>query len=292
VKLRVSLVGWLFALLLAAVVSRGAAQEVRVQAVPPAAHHEAANGGKPWVRSSNGSSPADGLGLPGASLLDSGKPQPEDVDEGWTWLLINLGKPPREDPDDPPIPIALPPRVKAGLGVTASNFPTLEATACDQVGITACEADKWGYGPLIFVEVNPLRIPVSIGLRGGYTSVSVDQSYSGPGLPNSSTIDLDIWSATLYATGSLPVADHTSLYGTLGALWAWNRATITSVFADRQLQEERSESGLRFAIGAGVERMIASRTCLRLEYRFINGDSGDADRQHEIGLSVGYGLVP
>ena len=23
--------------------------------------------------------------------------------EGWTWLLINLGKPPREDPDDPPV---------------------------------------------------------------------------------------------------------------------------------------------------------------------------------------------
>ena len=263
-----------------------------MQEVPPTAHHEAANGGKPWVRGSNGSSPADGLGLPGAGLLDSGKPRPEEVDQGWTWLLVNLGKPPREDPDDPPIPIVLPPLVKAGLGGTASNFPTLEAAACDQAGITACDSDDWGYGPLIFVEVNPLHSPVSIGLRGGYTSVSVDQSYSGPGLPNSSTIDLDIWSATLYATGSLPVAERTSLYGTLGALWAWNRATITSAFADGRLQEKRLESGLRFAIGAGVEQMIASRMCLRLEYRFINGDSGDADRQHEIGLSVGYGLLP
>ncbi|MCK5448736.1 MAG: porin family protein [Gemmatimonadetes bacterium] len=278
---------WLFALLLAGAVSEGSAQEA-----PPAPHHEAANRGKPWVRGGNGSPQADGPGLPGQSLLNSGKPRPEDVDEGWTWLLINLGKPPKDDPDDPPVAIALPPLVKGGLGVTASHFPTLEATACDQAGITACEADDWGYGPVVFVEVNPLRIPVSIGLRGGYTSVSVNQSYTGPGLPDSSTIDLDIWSATLYATGSLTVAERTSLFGTLGALWAWNRATVTSVFADRRLQEERSESGLRFSIGAGLEQMIANRTCLRLEYRFINGDSGDADRQHEIGLSVGYGLVP
>ena len=273
----------LLALLLA-----GATSEALAQEAPAQAPHQAANRGKPWVRNGNGQSAGNGAGLPGAHLLDSGKPRPEDVDQGWTLMLVNLGKPPRQEPDDP----VLPPLLKGGLGVTASHFPTLQSTGCDQPGITACEVDDWGVGPVIFVEVSPLHAPVSIGLRGGYTSVSVSQSYSGPGLPNTSTVDLDIWSATLYGTGWLGVGDRTSLFGTLGALWAWNRATVTSVFDAGTVEEDRSESGIRFAIGVGVEHMIASRTCLRLEYRFINGGSGDADRQHEIGLSIGYGLVP
>lgn len=264
-----------------------AAQEPQVRP-----YHEAANGGKPWVRAGNGGPESENGLLPGAYLLDAGKPRPEDRDRGWTWRLINLGKPPREDSDERPLPVILPPLVKVGIGGSVAHFPNLESTACDPSGITACEVDDWSIGPVIFVEVNPLRAPISVGLRGGYASVSVDQSYTGPELPLASTVELDVWTATLYARGRLRLAEGTSAFGTVGAVWAWNRATVTSVHEARTLREERSESGLRMAIGAGFEQRIAPRTCLRLEYRFIDGDAGDADRQHEIGLSVGYGLVP
>lgn len=285
-KARPGLTACVLAFLIAGAGSPAIAQEA---AAP--AHHEATNGGKPWVRTGNGNGTGSGSGLPGEQLLDAGKPRPENLDEGWTWLLINLGKPPREDPDDV-LPPVLPPLVKGGIGITGSHFPTLEATSCDQVGIIACDVDDWGAGPVVFAEFNPLRAPVSIGVRGGYTSVSVNQSYSGPGLPNTSKVELDIWSATLYAAGWLDVGEKTSLFGTIGALWAWNRATVTSDFDAGRVREDRSESGARFAIGAGVEHMIASRACLRLEYRFISGGPDDADRQHELGLSIGYGLVP
>jgi len=213
-----------------------------------------------------------------SSLLNKGKPVAAEI----AARLANVGA-----PKDREFPV-----IWAIGGATVSDFPNLESVGCDQLGIAGCSVDRVGFGPALGVLVRPSpSIPIGLGVRGGLTSVSVTQMFRTPTLPVTSVTDLDVWSATAFVDGWLSLSARTRAVGTLGWVWSWNRATITSTFADsRRVVEQRSENGGRYTIGAAIERDIFRRAWLRLEYRFIDGDAGDADRQHQVGLLLGLGL--
>lgn len=186
-------------------------------------------------------------------------------------------------------PTAGGPGIRIGGGGTWSTFPQLEDTGCSQTGITGCEVDDSSIGPYVSVEWTPnWSVPVGIGFRGDYKSVSVSQSFTGAGLPATSVTDLDIWSFGAYLFFDLLFGSRTLLRPELGLLNAWNSATITSEYPGGPVSEDRSESGIRATIGLSIQHQISSHFDIRAGYRFTNGDTDDADQSHEVSAGVGF----
>ena len=171
-----------------------------------------------------------------------------------------------------------------GGGVTYASFPNLEDTGC--VGTTGCEVDDSGIGGGVFLEYDlPLDLPVFVGVRGGYTSASVSQTFAGGATQD---VDLGVISAGLYGGVRLPVADRFGWRVFGGPRWLWNDGDFRLQLPDNLLTGSRSEGGLRFALGTGFDFPLGDRVGARVGYSFVDGDEDDADRQHEFEFGITY----
>lgn len=173
--------------------------------------------------------------------------------------------------------------LRIGVGATYSTFSNLEDTGC--FGAAGCEVDDSALGGKVFLEWDPIdRLPLYVGLQGGYTSVSVDQVLSGGG---TNEVDLDIYSAGLYGGVRLPLSTGIGARFHFGPRYLWNRGNITTTFGTDVETESRSDDGLRFSAGAGLDFVPRSRSFgLRLGYTYTNGDEDDADQNHALGLAA------
>lgn len=239
-----------------------------------------ANRGKPPIRTATEAlTGVHGIGLPVPPELNEGKLDPELLRAALAASLPNLGAPKGRR------------RTFLWLyaGGALSDFTQLESTACDQVGLDGCRADAIGIGPVLGVRVRPFGgVPLAIGLEGGRSAVSVTQAYSDPPLPESSTVDLAVWTATASVDALIPVGARTLLTASVGWVWSWNRARVTSVFGSETLVERRRSDGGRAMVGAGIERDLSGRLGTRAEIRFLDGASGDADRQLQLRVLFAY----
>lgn len=173
---------------------------------------------------------------------------------------------------------------RIGVGVTYGAFPNLEDRGCS--GTTACDVDDSGIGGGIFIERDlPFDLPVFVGLRGGYTSTSVSQTFSSG---DSQDIDLGVTSVGAYGGFYLPVGENLRWRGFGGPWWLWNDGDLDFTVGSETFTGSRSESGLRFAVGTGFDLLLGDRTGARIGYSFINGDEDDADQQHQFELGVTY----
>lgn len=169
-----------------------------------------------------------------------------------------------------------------GVGVTYASFPNLEDTGC--VGAAGCEVDDSGIGGGVFLEYDIApELPIFVGLRGGYTSTSVNQTFSSGATQD---VDLSVFSAGVYGGLRLPVGDRFGWRVFGGPRWLWNDADVSFGLGTDLVTESRSESGLRFALGTGFDFPLGDRTGARIGYSFVDGDEGDADRQHEFEFGI------
>ena len=174
-------------------------------------------------------------------------------------------------------------------GLTASDFPQLESVACDQVAILSCSVDRFSFGPRIGAIWWPWSgTPIGVGLSGGRSSLSVTQAWDVSPFPDRVVTDLDVYTATAFVDAWHHLSQGTRVIGTLGFVWAWNRARITEFFPSETVVTHRRDDGGRWTVGAALERDLATKTRLRFEYRFIDGEAGDADRQHQFALLFGW----
>jgi opacity protein-like surface antigen len=188
-----------------------------------------------------------------------------------------------------PQPTAGGPGVRIGAGATWSTFPQLEDTGCSQTGITGCEVDDSSIGPFVTVEWMPSgSVPFGIGLRGDYKKVSIAGTFEGNGLPSANLTEVDIWSLGAYLFFGWRLTDRFLLIPEAGLLNAWNSGTVTSTYFGGDLTESRSQSGIRATLGVSAQIGLSSQWDLRGGYRFTNGDSDDADQNHEFNLGVGF----
>lgn len=173
---------------------------------------------------------------------------------------------------------------RIGVGVTYGMFPNLEDAGC--VGTTGCEVDDSGVGGGVFLEydLSP-RLPIFVGLRGDYTSVSVRQTYAGGGTQD---VDLSVYSVGTYAGARIPLGDRVNWRFLGGPSLLWNKGEFLRSDPPDEFSGNRSESGLRFSIGTGLDVSLADRVGARVGYTFINGDEGDADQQHQVQVGLSY----
>jgi len=239
-----------------------------------------ANRGKPPVRTATEAlTGVRGIGLPVPEALNEGKPSPELLQAALAAHLPNLGAPKRRR------------RSFAWffLGGAVSDFSRLQATGCDQVGLARCRTDRTGLGPTLGIRVRPFgRVPIGLGLDGGRAAVSIAQTFTGPPFPDTSTIDLVVWTATAHLDALIPLGERTRLTASVGWVWSWNRATVTSVFGDETLVEHRRSDGGRAMLGAGIERDLSGRITARTDLRYVDGAAGDADRHVRLAILLGY----
>ncbi|MDH3732819.1 MAG: thrombospondin type 3 repeat-containing protein, partial [Gemmatimonadota bacterium] len=237
------------------------------------------NRGKPPVRAATSRVVGQPLGsLSLVEIMNQGKPS--------TSYWPNIGAPKE--------------RGKAAFwlfgGPTASDFPQLESVACDQLAIVSCSVDRFSFGPRAGVLWWPWwRRPFGFGVSGGKSSVSVTQQWEEVPFPETVVTELDVYTATAFFDAWHSFNRQTRIIGTVGLVWAWNRARITEFFPGDTIVTHRNDDGGRWTIGASLERDITRDTRIRFEYRFIDGEAGDADRQHQFGILFGWapgGHVP
>jgi hypothetical protein len=194
----------------------------------------------------------------------------------------NRGRPDANRGPEPTTAMRDPWRI--GVGVTYGMFPNLEDAGC--VGTTDCEVDDSGLGGGVFLEydLSP-RLPIFVGLRGDYTSVSVRQTYAGGGTQD---VDLSVYSAGLYGGVRLPLGDRVDWRFLGGPSLLWNKGDFLRSDPPDEFSGSRSESGLRLSIGTGFDFSLGDRIGAQVGYTFINGDEGDADQQHQVRAGISY----
>ncbi|MFC1662439.1 outer membrane beta-barrel protein [Gemmatimonadota bacterium] len=170
------------------------------------------------------------------------------------------------------------PTVNIGVGAGGSWFENLEETACSGPD---CEVDDFGTAIFGFVEYTWRKF--RFGAEGGHSDYSVSQGFEAvPGLPATSDTDVDLWWVSPYVGATGAVGELVKLYCAFGAAYLWNIAnTISSAsLLGQAVEEDRSESGVRISLDLGIDLRIARSAGVRLGYRLVAGDEGDADKHH------------
>ena len=177
-------------------------------------------------------------------------------------------------------------RPRFGVSATWSNFTNLEDTGCAPAGVTSCDADDSGIGVKAFYEFGSLWSGkrVFLGLGGGYKTATVTQTYSSLG---TNEVDLDIWSLGAYLGLRLPLSPRFEVAPVFDFSWYFNSGDVTTDFGS-EITESRSESGLRLGPGLDVDYRFAEHLGIRGGFRYMFGDSDDADTHIELSAGLTY----
>lgn len=177
-------------------------------------------------------------------------------------------------------------RPRFGVSATWSSFSNLEDTGCAVAGATACDADDSGIGVKAFYEFGSLWPGKRgfLGLGGGYKTATVTQTYSSLG---TNRVDLDIWSIDAYLGWRLSLGPRFELAPVFDLSWLFNSADVTTDFGS-PVVESRSESGLRIGPGLDLDYRFAEHLGIRGGFRYMFGDSDDADTHIELSAGLTY----
>lgn len=177
-------------------------------------------------------------------------------------------------------------RPRFGVSATWSNFTNLEDTGCALAGVTSCEADDSGIGVKAFYEFGspwPGKRGF-LGLGGGYKTATVTQTYSSLG---TNKVNLDIWSIDAYLGWRFHLGPRFELAPVFDFSWLFNSGDVTTDFGS-ELTESRSESGLRLGPGLDLDYRFAEHLGIRGGFRYMFGDSDDADTHIELSAGLTY----
>lgn len=177
-------------------------------------------------------------------------------------------------------------RPRFGVSATWSNFTNLEDTGCALAGVTACDVDDSGIGVKAFYEFGSLWSGkrAFLGLGGGYKTASVTQTYSSLG---TNKVDLDIWSLGAYLGWRFSLGPRFEVSPVFDFSWYFNSGDVTTDFGS-EITESRSESGLRLGPGLDLDYRFAEHLGIRGGFRYMFGDSDDADTHIELSAGLTY----
>lgn len=166
------------------------------------------------------------------------------------------------------------PRFTVGVGYGVQSYNKLGDVGCDMnaiPGLTACTPDKSGNGIAAFIEYNLLAYLI-IGLAYHSSGYMVHQTFG------QQTIDHDVSVSAFdgyFQFRPLRLGGPVSPYGSLG--WSFLDNSSDLFGSGGSVLDSRSESGLRFFGGAGLDFRLGNRFGLRAGAEYRSGGSGDAD---------------
>ncbi|MEN8377021.1 MAG: hypothetical protein ABFS34_16475 [Gemmatimonadota bacterium] len=191
----------------------------------------------------------------------------------------------------PPMPGLDTTQVILGIGLGFSHLPNLEDAVRDQPGLIDADVSSTGITlPASFEVIPPWDLPFTLGVGGAYSSVSEIRQVFDPATNGLSmgTIDFTRWLtwgqvAWYQALLKSPEGvDLVTLRAAFQALWMYNDLEILSEFSGGELaMEDRSESGFRTGVVAGVDLYVTPQLGFRVEGGVLFGEGDDADTSYE-----------
>lgn len=179
--------------------------------------------------------------------------------------------------------------LQIGLMFDYSSFYQWEDVACDQTGITSCAVDGGAPGIGAYVDYRVGKSPFGLSLEAHYAKLEVSQSFSGAGLPNTNTADVNSWQFQAAGVYNYGISPRTGWYLRGGYAFMYDEGKFTSTSSTGPQTEDRSESGSRFVVGTGLHFPLGRNWCTRTGVDLTTGfDEGDADTNARWSFAVGY----
>ncbi|HYO45113.1 MAG TPA: outer membrane beta-barrel protein [Gemmatimonadota bacterium] len=170
-----------------------------------------------------------------------------------------------------------------------SSFYQWEDVACNQTGISSCEADGGAPGLGVYLDYQFGNSPLGISLEAHYAQLDVSQSFQSGSGPSTNDIDVNSWFFQATGVYSIDLTPRAGWYGRLGGAIAHDILKLTSTFPTGRQSDERTETGSRLVAGTGFHFPVARNWCVRTGIDLTTGfDSGDADTNARYSLALGY----
>lgn len=172
------------------------------------------------------------------------------------------------------------PRIQLPVTVERVTLTNFDEVAC--ASAPNCDSNSSGIGVSAGAEYFVAR-SIYAGVRGGIWGADVTQSY-GSGQTNHT--DMTVYELAVLLGARARLGAGWWIFGNTGPSYLWNKGDIRTDFDGQSVTGSRSESGVRWSFGGGLDWDVSRKIGLRFSSSYLWGDGTDADESFRLGAGV------